>query len=103
MKKIIEKLAEIEQTAESIVRRAEERKREIEKEISEERVKFDENLEKETQKKIEEIRRSGEKKMDFCMEEEREKNASYIEHLKMDYEKNHEQYAKELLAKILEV
>ena len=103
MKVMIEKLAEIEETAESIVRKAEERKREIEKEISEERVRFDENLEKDTQKKIEEIKKSGEEKMNLCMEEERKKNVSYIERLKTDYEKNHTKYAKELLEKILEV
>ena len=103
MKSVIEKLAQIEQTAESIVEKAEERKREIEKEISEKRVKFDENLEQETQKKLQELRKDGEEKMNLRMEEEREKNAFYIARLKEEYGKNHKEYAEKLLQKILEV
>ena len=49
MESVIEKLAEIETTAEAIVEHAEAQKGEIEKKIQTKRDRFDEQLEKETQ------------------------------------------------------
>ena len=48
MNSVIEKLAEVEETAEAIVEHARQQKSEIEKQIQEERNQFDRDLEEET-------------------------------------------------------
>lgn len=50
MNSVIEKLAEVEETAEAIVEHARQQKSEIEKQIQEERNQFDRDLEEETEK-----------------------------------------------------
>ena len=52
MNSVIEKLAEVETTAETIVEHARQQKSEIERQIQEERDQFDRDLEEETQKKL---------------------------------------------------
>ena len=56
MNSVIEKLAEVETTAETIVEHARQQKSEIERQIQEERDQFDRNLEEETQKKLKKIK-----------------------------------------------
>ena len=75
MEAVIEKLAEIEKTAEAIVEEAQAQKSEIEKEIQAKRDAFDQQLEEDTRKKLSEIRAEGEQKINALLEEEREKNS----------------------------
>lgn len=103
MDAIIEKLAEIEETAEAIVDSAENQKSEVEKEIQDKRDEFDRKLGEETDKKLEEIRAEGKKIMDEALQNERNKNHSLIDGLEEDFRKNHTEYANEILKKILEV
>ena len=63
MEAVIEKLAEIEKTAEAIVEEAQAQKSEIEKEIQAKRDAFDQQLEEDTRKKLSEIRAEGEQKI----------------------------------------
>ena len=103
MKSVIEKLAEIEATAQAIVEHAEVRKRDVEKEIMLMRTEFDEKLSKETEEKIRKIRVEREENLNFKMEEERKKNERFIKQMKMEFADNHTAYAKEILKNILEV
>lgn len=103
MKSVIEKLAEIEATAQAIVEHAEVRKHDVEKEVMLMKKEFDEKLERQTTEKIQEIREEREEKVNQKMEEERTKNARVIEQLKEEFDKNHTVYAKEILKNILEV
>lgn len=103
MKSVIEKLAEIEATAQAIVEHAEVRKHDVEKEVMLMKKEFDEKLERETTEKIQEIREEREEKVNQKMEEERTKNARVIKQLKEEFDKNHTVYAKEILKNILEV
>lgn len=103
MKSVIEKLAEIEATAQAIVEHAEVRKRDVEKEVMLMRKEFDEKLEKETAEKLQKIREEREEKLNLKMEEERKKNTRVIEQLKEEFDANHTVYAKEILENILEV
>ena len=59
MDSIIEKLSDIENTAEAIVEHAEAQKYEIEKKIQAKRDQFDKDLEARTQKRLDEIRGRG--------------------------------------------
>ena len=90
MDSIIEKLSDIENTAEAIVEHAEAQKYEIEKKIQAKRDQFDKDLE-------------AEAKMDQILEEQREKNRSTIDNLRKEYEENHSAYAQEILKHIIEV
>ena len=103
MKSVIEKLADIEETAQAIVEHAEVRKHDVEKEIMLMRTEFDERLAKETDEKLQKIRAEREENLNLKMEEERKKNERFIEQLKDEFAENHMVYAKELLEKILEV
>ena len=103
MKSVIEKLAEIESTAQAIVEHAEVRKHDVEKEIMLMRTEFDETLSKETEEKLQKLREEREANLNLKMEEERKKNERFIEQLKDEFAKNHTVYAKEILKNILEV
>ena len=103
MKSVIEKLAEIEATAQVIVEHAEVRKHDVEKEIMLMRTEFDERLSKETEEKLQKIRAEREEKLNLKMEEERKKNERFIEQLKEEFAQNHTIYANEILKNILEV
>lgn len=103
MDAIMEKLAEIETTAEAIVERAEARKYEVEKEIQQKRDEFDRKLDEKTQAELARIRQDAENKMNRIMEEQRLKNRATIDNLKKEYEENHTEYAQEILQHILEV
>ena len=103
MKSVIEKLAEIEATAQAIVEHAEVRKRDVEKEVMLMRREFDEKLAKETDEKLRKIRTEREENLNLKMEEERKKNERFIEQLKNEFSENHTAYAKEILKNILEV
>ena len=103
MKSVIEKLAEIEATAQAIVEHAETRKYDVEKEVMLMRTEFDEKLAKETEEKLQKIRTEREENLNLKMEEERKKNERFIEQLKDEFAKNHTVYAKEILKNILEV
>lgn len=103
MKSVIEKLAEIEATAQAIVEHAEVRKHDVEKEVMLMRTEFDEKLSKETDEKLRKLRSEREENLNLKMEEERRKNERFIEQLKEEFAENHEVYAKEILKNILEV
>lgn len=103
MDSVIEKLAEIEETAEAIVEHAHEQKAEIAKELQEARDAFDRETEERTQQEISRIRKENEEKMEALLKEQREKNSSEIEGLKKDFEEHHAVYAEEILKKIIEV
>ncbi len=103
MKSVIERLDEIERTAEAIVEHAEAQKFEVEKEIQAKRNEFDRQLEEKTQEKLSRIRSEGEEKMNRVLEDERRKNHAAIDHLREDFAKNHTIYAEEILKRVLEV
>ena len=103
MKSVIEKLAEIEATAQAIVEHAEVRKYDAEKEVMLMRTEFDEKLAKETDEKLRKIRAEREENLNLKMEEERKKNERFIEQLKDEFAEHHTVYAKEILNNILEV
>ena len=103
MEAVIEKLAEIERTAEAIVEEAQAQKSEIEKEIQAKRDAFDQQLEEDTRKKLSEIRAEGEQKINALLEVEREKNSYMLENLKKEFEGSHTTYAQAILKKVLEV
>lgn len=94
---IVEKLAEIEETAHSIVERAESQKPIMEKEVQEKRDKFDQELEIETQKKLHAIRSQLKEKTDKLLEAQHAKNRSTIDALIADFDENHTAYAKDIL------
>lgn len=103
MDSVIGRLADIENTAEAIVEHAQVQKSEIEKRIQEKRDQFDRDLENETQKKLQEIRQDADAKMERILADQRGKNQSMIDGLKKEFEDNHSEYAREILAHIIEV
>ena len=94
MDSIVEKLAEIEKTAEAIVEHAEAQKYEVEREIQAKR---------DTREEVERIRAEAKEQMDQALEEQRLKNRSAIEDLKKEYEERHTWYARQILKNITEV
>ena len=103
MNSVIEKLAEVEETAEAIVEHARQQKGEIEKKIQMERDEFDRNLEQETQEKLEKIKAKSQMEVEKVLDRERKKNQTAIEDLKREYEENHDIYAEEIVRHMIEV
>lgn len=103
MNSIIERLAEIEKTAEAIVDNAEKQKFEAEKRIQAERDEFDRQLEEEVSQRLETLRSEGREKMEQALNEERLRHRSVIDDLESEFAEHHTEYAKEILRQILEV
>ena len=103
MNSVIEKLAEVETTAETIVEHARQQKSEIERQIQEERDQFDRDLEEETQKKLEKIKEKSQQEVEKVLDRERKKNQTAIDALKLEYEEKHEIYAEEIVRHMIEV
>lgn len=103
MDSVVEKLSDIETTAEAIVEHAEAQKSEIEQKLQEQRDRFDAELEADTQKKLERIRAEASARVEQILEGQRQKNQSTIDALKKDFEENHSMYAQEILKRMTEV
>lgn len=103
MDSVVDKLAEIEEAAEAIVRHAHDKKSDIEKELQKEREEFDRETEEKTRGRLLAISQENEKKMDILLKEQREKNSSAMDELKKDFEQNHAAYARQILKKMIEV
>lgn len=103
MDSVVEKLSDIESTAEAIVEHAETQKFEIEQKIQAKRDKFDHDIEDKTQEKLHRIRAEAEKKINALVNGQREKNQTTINALKKEYEEHHTDYAKEILKHMTEV
>lgn len=103
MDSVIERLADIEMTAENIVAHAEAQKSEIEKRIQNQRDEFDQTLALQTEKELAGTKAEADRRMTRILEEEKQRHHSVIDHLEKDYEENHEAYAQEILEHIIAV
>ena len=93
MKSVIERLDDIENTARSIVAKAEEDKSQVEQEIQAQRDQFDKELDEKTQAELTRIREDGKRQVDELLKSQREKN----------HEAVHAVYAEGILRHIIEV
>ena len=91
MKSVIERLDDIENTARSIVAKAEEDKSQVEQEIQAQRDQFDKELD-EKKRQVDELLKS-----------QREKNHEAVQTLEKEYEMAHAVYAEGILRHIIEV
>ncbi|CUX72267.1 hypothetical protein BN3590_04628 [Clostridium sp. C105KSO15] len=96
MDTVIEKISEIESAAASIMNDANERKKAFAKEMEEQTVAFDAQLEAETNKKIEELRASMEISMNNRLEKQRNDSQKVLEAMEQRFEDHHTQYVGEL-------
>ena len=103
MKSVIERLDDIENTARSIVAKAEEDKSPVEQEIQEQRDQFDKELDEKTQAELTRIREDGKRQVDELLKSQREKNHEAVQTLEKEYETAHAVYAEGILRHIIEV
>ena len=82
MKSVIERLDDIENTARSIVAKAEEDKSQVEQEIQAQRDQFDKELDEKTQAELTRIREDGKRQVDELLKSQREKNHVQFRHWK---------------------
>ena len=97
MKSVIERLDDIENTARSIVAKAEE------EEIQAQRDQFDKELDEKTQAELTRIREDGKRQVDELLKSQREKNHEAVQTLEKEYEMAHAVYAEGILRHIIEV
>ena len=102
MKSVIERLDDIENTARSIVAKAEEDKSQVEQEIQAQRDQFDKELDEKTQAELTRIR-DGKRQVDEFLKSQREKNHEAVQTLEKEYEMAHAVYAEGILRHIIEV
>lgn len=86
MKSVIERLDDIENTARSIVAKAEEDKSQVEQEIQAQRDQFDKELDEKTQAELTRIREDGKRQVDEFLKSQREKNHEAVQTLEKEYE-----------------
>ena len=98
MKSVIERLDDIENTARSIVAKAEEDKSQVEQEIQAQRDQFDKE-----QAELTRIREDGKRQVDELLKSQREKNHEAVQTLEKEYETAHAVYAEGILRHIIEV
>lgn len=103
MNTIINKLSEIETAAASIVNHAEAEKDTLDRKMSDITQKFDEQLNADTKEKLAQLQQECTEKIDIQLEQLKAENAHVLHSLTKDYESNHEQYAQEILRRIIEV
>ncbi len=103
MDAIVERLADIEATAEAIVQSAEDQKKEIERQIQAQRDTFDRKLSEETEQRLSVIRAQEEEKMARMLEEQAKQNRDTLDELAREFDEHHTEYAKEILRRITEV
>ena len=103
MDSIVNRLTEIEETAEAIVRNAEKEKERLDQEYDKKRYDFDTQLEAETQARIGRIRSELERQISGILGDQSDENNTQIRSLQADYEKRHTEYAQEILRRITEV
>ena len=101
MKSVIERLDDIENTARSIVAKAEEDKSQVEQEAQ--RDQFDKELDEKTQAELTRIREDGKRQVDELLKSQREKNHEAVQTLEKEYEMAHAVYAEGILRHIIEV
>ena len=100
MKSVIERLDDIENTARSIVAKAEEDKSQVEQEIQAQRDQFDKELDEKTQAELTRIREDGKRQVDELLKSQREKNHEAVQTLEKEYEMAHAVYAEGILCNI---
>ena len=103
MKSVIERLDDIENTARSIVAKAEEDKSQVEQEIQAQRDQFDKELDEKTQAELTRIREDGQRQGEELLKSQREKNHETVQTLEKEYEMAHAVYAEGILRHIIEV
>lgn len=103
MDSVIEKLADIELTAEKIVAHAEAQKAEIERQFQKQRDEFDETLAAQTAKELTGIKAEADRKMNQLLEQEKQRHHFVIDNLEKEYKENHDTYAQEILEHIIAV
>ena len=103
MDSILNKLAEIESAAVSIVQHAEAEKSILDEKYDEKRRQFDLELEAETKKQIQAIQDDLQKKTSLILSSQSDESLAQIHALQKEYEENHTLYAQKILRKITEV
>lgn len=102
MEQILNKLSEIEATANAIMQDATRQKQALSEEAEKKAREFDAGLEKETSEQILKIRNDLEQEKDVRIAQLRQATEEQLTRLDSYYEANHEQLATELFRKITE-
>lgn len=102
MEQILNKLSEIELTAQRIMEDADRTKAALTAEMEQECRDFDASLEQETSAKIQELRGNLEHKKDAELTALRQKTEASLTELDQYYRQNHEQLSEDLFHRLLE-
>ena len=100
MDSIVNRLTEIENAAAAIVHHAEEQKKELEQEMRQKQMQFDEELKTETETRLSGVLKEAEQQISGEKERLKEDHDSKILMLKAEYEQCREQYAREIFKRI---
>lgn len=103
MEQILNKLSEIETTANGIMEEADKKKQELSSEMEETCRAFDNRLEQETEQEIQKIRQELERQKDVQLTDLLKNTEEGFAQLDSYYEKNHTTLSRELFQKIIEM
>ena len=92
MDKVLDKLADIENTASGIMEEANKRKSQFAQEMDEKTRAFDQELEKETQNRIRQVQETMERDMNQKLKEQKERSDRLLLEMETNYKEHRKEY-----------
>lgn len=102
MEQVLKRLYEIESAAEAIMQKADERKKQLAKEMEEKTAAFDQKTQEETAKTIAHQKEELTKQIQKELEEQQTETERLLSAIEQDYQKNHNQLAKQILQSLIQ-
>ena len=101
MDKVLDKLADIENTASGIMEEANKRKSQFAQEMDEKTRAFDQELEKETQNRIRQVQETMELDMNQKLKEQKERSDRLLLEMETNYKEHRKEYVEELFKEMI--
>ena len=101
MDKVLDKLADIENTASGIMEEANKRKSQFAQEMDEKTRAFDQELEKETQNRIRQVQETMERDMNQKLKEQKERSDRLLLEMETNYKEHRKAHVEELFKEMI--
>ena len=101
MDKVLDKLADIENTASGIMEEANKRKSQFAQEMDEKTRAFDQELEKETQNRIRQVQETMERDMNQKLKEQKERSDRLLLEMETNYKEHRKEYVEVLFKEMI--
>lgn len=102
MEQVLKRLYEIESAAEAIMQKADERKKQMAKEMEEQTAAFDQKTQEETARTIAHQKEELTRQIQKELEEQKAETERLLSAIEQDYQKNHNHLAQQILQSLIQ-